>query len=341
MTWSSSSEAGLASLAALALAGAAAGDAPHVSNKVAGPVFGVPVVCDMALDCSVQKYVDRDPGPGRLDYRCGTLTTDGHGGTDFRLRRFADLGRDVPVVAAAAGRVLRVRDGMPDVSVTDERAEPIGERLAGNAVVLDHGDGWETQYSHLKQGSVRVRPGDMVEAGTKLGAIGMSGNAEYPHLHFDVRHGGQKVDPFAVSARDRCGQAGPVLWSARALEALVYRPTVVLSAGFSTSPSDAPTAFRQLSPPQRLTNPPSLILWGNVSGARAGDVEIFRILAPERGVLLQRRNPIMLSRLHRVGFVGLKRPGEGWQPGTYVGAYQLFRGGQLIGEKVIHEYLSG
>lgn len=341
MTWSSSSEPVLLPLAAFALAGAVEGDASREREGVAGPVLEIPIACDMTRDCSIQKYVDRDPGPGRLDYRCGMLTTDGHGGTDFRLRRFPDLGRDVAVLAAAPGRVVRTRDGMPDASVADPDAEPIGERLAGNAVVVDHGDGWETQYSHLKQGSLQVRPGDRVAAGTRLGTVGMSGNAEYPHLHFDLRHNGQKVDPFAAATAGGCGPAGSSLWSAAARSALDYRPTLVLSAGFAASSVEAPTAFRNVSPPLRLTDPSALILWGNVSGVQAGDVEKFRVLAPKGGVMLERESPIIVSRLHWIGFAGLRRPAEGWQSGIYIGVYQLVRGGKVIGEKMIREYLSG
>ena len=46
---------------------------------------------------------------------------------------------------------------------------------AGNAVVIDHGNKWVTLYAHLKKGSIRVRPGDIVKAGQTLGLVGLSG----------------------------------------------------------------------------------------------------------------------------------------------------------------------
>ncbi|WP_247877773.1 M23 family metallopeptidase [Azospirillum thiophilum] len=72
-----------------------------------------------------------------------------------------------------------MRDGMEDVSIRQSGGAPAGYD-AGNAVVVDHGNGWETQYSHLKRGSVAVRPGVRVEAGTVLGQIGLSGRTEFP-----------------------------------------------------------------------------------------------------------------------------------------------------------------
>ena len=43
---------------------------------------GLPVDCAFGSVCSVQNYVDLDPGPGRLDPGCGRLSYDGHDGTD-------------------------------------------------------------------------------------------------------------------------------------------------------------------------------------------------------------------------------------------------------------------
>ena len=44
-----------------------------------------PLECTMGGDCFVQNYVDHDPGPGFKDFHCGTMTYDGHDGTDFRI----------------------------------------------------------------------------------------------------------------------------------------------------------------------------------------------------------------------------------------------------------------
>jgi murein DD-endopeptidase MepM/ murein hydrolase activator NlpD len=66
----------------------------------------------------------------------------------------------------------------------------------GNLVVVAHGDGVRTMYAHLS--SVAARVGERVSAGTVLGAVGATGDATGPHLHFEVRLRGAAVDPRAA-----------------------------------------------------------------------------------------------------------------------------------------------
>ena len=69
------------------------------------------------------------------------------------------------------------------------------DRNCGNGVVIRHADGWETQYCHLRRGSVQVAEGDRVEAGEPLGLVGMSGEANFPHVHLSVRRDGDRHRP--------------------------------------------------------------------------------------------------------------------------------------------------
>jgi len=68
--------------------------------------------------------------------------------------------------------------------------------LAGNAVYLDHGSGLVTGYFHLSR--VDVAAGDTVAAGQLIGAVGQSGRATGPHLHWIARYGGIPVDPMSL-----------------------------------------------------------------------------------------------------------------------------------------------
>ena len=90
-----------------------------------------------------------------------------------------------PLLAPAAGTVVEavdgVRDNRPQVQV-ENRSAP-----AGNHVVLDLGNGEYALLAHMRQGSVRVRTGDRVQAGEVLGLTGNSGNSSEPHLHFHVQ----------------------------------------------------------------------------------------------------------------------------------------------------------
>lgn len=65
----------------------------------------------------------------------------------------------------------------------------------GRAVTLSHADGSETLYAHLSAISPQVRAGEQVDAGQHIGAVGASGLATGPHLHFEVRREGRAVDP--------------------------------------------------------------------------------------------------------------------------------------------------
>jgi murein DD-endopeptidase MepM/ murein hydrolase activator NlpD len=63
----------------------------------------------------------------------------------------------------------------------------------GKLVVVAHTHGVRTLYAHLS--AVAVDVGDRVGTGSRVGAVGASGNASGPHLHFEVRLGGAAVDP--------------------------------------------------------------------------------------------------------------------------------------------------
>lgn len=295
----------------------------------APPVLELPVACVIGETCLVQKLVDLDPSPARADYRCGLLTTDGHDGVDIRVRTMADLATPTKVIAAAAGIVLRSRDGEPDISVR-ERGD-LGGRDAGNGLVIDHGNGWESQYSHLRNASLRVRPGDRVNAGDALGEIGLSGNSEYPHLHFSLRHNGHAVDPFTggeTPGSCSAQNAGNGLWSHRAAQALRYRPSAIIATGFAPAPPPRAVTARATLPTLSRTLP--LILWADVIGAAPGDVESFEIRGPDGAIIVAKQTQLLKGGLSWFAFNGLKPPPAGWAAGRYTGRYTLSRAGAVI-----------
>jgi murein DD-endopeptidase MepM/ murein hydrolase activator NlpD len=63
----------------------------------------------------------------------------------------------------------------------------------GSLVVLSHGSGVTTWYAHLSR--IDVRRGACLAAGTRVGAVGATGHATGPHLHFEVRVRGAATDP--------------------------------------------------------------------------------------------------------------------------------------------------
>ncbi|MGG6268594.1 M23 family metallopeptidase [Leptolyngbya sp. AN03gr2] len=85
------------------------------------------------------------------------------------------------IVAPAAGRVVLVG------------RESQGFRVHGNCVGLDHGQGVETIYIHMSR--IDVKEGDLVKPGQRIGAIGSTGSATGPHLHWGFFVHGAAVDP--------------------------------------------------------------------------------------------------------------------------------------------------
>ncbi len=293
------------------------------------PALSFPLACVPGRTCEVQHYVDQDPGPGVLDYRCGPQTYDKHSGVDIRLLDMAAQRRGVDVLAAAPGRVARLRDGVADISIRAAGAPSVADVECGNGVVIDHGGGWETQSCHMARGSLRVKVGDAVVAGTPLGRVGLSGNTEFPHLHLTVRHGGKVVDPFAPSpVRAGACAAQPGLWTATAKAMMAYRAGAVLNAGFSSGPvSGEQIESGGIAPATRTGN--YLVAYGRAIALQAGDVVVFEMRGPSGEVLARAEAP-PLARWQAQGFryIGKKTPAGGWPPGTYVADYRVLRAGK-------------
>jgi len=70
-------------------------------------------------------------------------------------------------------------------------AGPLG--TAGNAVIIDHGNGYQTKYFHLSK--VNVRVGQRVSDNQKIGEVGSTGASTGPHLHYEVLRNGQLLNP--------------------------------------------------------------------------------------------------------------------------------------------------
>jgi murein DD-endopeptidase MepM/ murein hydrolase activator NlpD len=117
--------------------------------------------------------LDPLPAGGRFGHRriINGSPRSPHGGADY------SAAAGVPVLAAADGTVAMVAD----------------QFFGGNAVFVDHGDGLVTTYMHLSR--VDVAEGGAVRRGDRVGAVGSTGRATGPHLHFGVRWRGARVDP--------------------------------------------------------------------------------------------------------------------------------------------------
>jgi hypothetical protein len=286
-----------------------------------------PLACGPADGCSIQNYVDVDPGPGVKDFACGVLAYDGHRGTDFQVPDLKRMRGGVPVLAAASGVVRDVRDGMPDTGKQAYDASGETDRALGNVVALDHGFGWTTFYGHLRQGSLKVRPGDRVAQGQVLGEIGMSGSTEFPHVHFEVRHKGSVIDPFTGAAPgSACGSTSGSLWGAAARAELPYVATGTICAGWSAAAPDRAAVLEDCERPAGLTrSSPAIVAWIEAFGLRKGDEIRITVSAPDGSVLAQSAHVVDRDAARRFRVVGRKRKAAEWPAGVYRASYQVVR----------------
>ena len=81
--------------------------------------------------------------------------------------------------AAAPGKVVEVRDDLPDTLPGSPR-EVSADMAAGNHVIVDIGDGRYAMYAHMIPRSIVVRVGQHVARGELLGRLGSSGNSDAP-----------------------------------------------------------------------------------------------------------------------------------------------------------------
>lgn len=114
----------------------------------------------------------------------------------------------LPVLAPASGTVARVVDGVPDNAIGGNDLD----QNWGNLVVLYHAPGLYSLLCHLAPGSIKVREGQVITAGSVLGACGNSGRSPVPHLHFQLQataHVGAATLPIELNAVVAEGDTGP------------------------------------------------------------------------------------------------------------------------------------
>jgi murein DD-endopeptidase MepM/ murein hydrolase activator NlpD len=159
--------------------------AKQLGNTDEVAAHGAPAI-DRAVDRAIDPAVDPAtigaprfvmPVAGRASSGYGLRADPIHGGQmnhpGFDLAATAGT----EVAAAAGGTVVH--------------AGPAG--TYGNLVTVRHDNGFETRYAHLSEVDVKV--GDVVPPGAPLGKVGTTGYSTGPHLHFEIRHDGQAIDP--------------------------------------------------------------------------------------------------------------------------------------------------
>ncbi len=93
----------------------------------------------------------------------------------------------VDVAGPVGAPVIAPADGV----VTLAAAAPF--TLEGNLLIIDHGMGLDSAFLHLSK--IYVKPGDSVKQGQLIGAIGATGRASGPHLHWGMKWNQERIDP--------------------------------------------------------------------------------------------------------------------------------------------------
>ena len=115
-----------------------------------------------------------------------TLLTASYGMRIHPFYKTLQSHQGVDYTIPEGSRVFATADGVVrDVALRNS--------TSGQTVVIDHGNGYETSYSHLSK--INVRKGQRVSRGEIIALSGDTGLSLSPHLHYEVRLNGMRVDP--------------------------------------------------------------------------------------------------------------------------------------------------
>jgi murein DD-endopeptidase MepM/ murein hydrolase activator NlpD len=294
--------------------------------------LALPIKCQPGVSCFFQNYVDHDASDKARDYRCGGRSYDGHDGTDIRIRNQEIQRQGVEVLAAAPGRVVGGRNDMEDISVKTAGKAAIAGKECGNGVMLEHEGGWRTQYCHMAKGSVRVKPGDQLTTGQPIGLVGLSGDTEFFHLHFTVRHAGKIVDPFAYGAPENSCGGGRSIWAASLGEQMQYRPREIIDYGFAgIAPTMELIESGEIGKHPVTLASDALVAYVRAIGLQAGDQQFLAVQGPG-GASISTNNLPALDRdkAQFLVIAGKKRTETAWPAGRYTATYRVMRDGTEV-----------
>lgn len=300
--------------------------------------LGMPIECTLGETCMIQNYIDAEPGPEAKDFECGPLAYNNHQGTDFRLRDQAEIAKGYNALAAAAGTVVQVINNQPDHGFAKAQDDPFG---CGNAVMIDHGAGWVSQYCHLARGSVPVAKGQSVRAGEAIGKIGSSGGTDFPHLHYAIRRYGAVVNPFTGVSPTGCNApTAQPLW--RADLGLAYSPSALVGLGVSGVFPSLDLVKRDhglLTEPEGETAP--VYIWLHLLGVRKDDAVRLMVFDPDGKPFASELFPVAEDKtvyLTNIGITPSDLEADRWPPGEYRAVVSFYAGdSEILREELLFD----
>ena len=190
-----------------------------------------------------------------------------------------------------------------------------------------------------------VEKGDQVERGQKLGEVGYSGFAAFPHMQLAVRKNGLTIDPFlrteeaTVKQIEYCStrKGGAVkldrtLWRDDVASLAVDADGSIIQTGFA----DKPVSTLDLETEKAIepeSGSPALVFFARLINLQKGDRVALRLVGPTGIIAESEGKPIDRNKAQWVAFAGRKLKAEAWPDGEYVGTATLIRNGVKILEQ--------
>jgi murein DD-endopeptidase MepM/ murein hydrolase activator NlpD len=203
-------------------------------------------------------------------------------------------------------------------------------------VVIDHGEGWETQYCHMRKGSIAVNIGDAVRRGQRLGDVGYSGLAQFAHLHLAVRHKGSPIDPFSGRSLDGSCTADATkaqgLWDDIAAKGLTYHPGEVFAAAFAGVVPNLDALERHDAVAEPKPTSAQLVFFSRALNIRKGDRIRLTVKGPGGFDLENLSEPLPRNKASYLAYAGRRRTAPVWPAGLYEGHAEVLRGGAVVSE---------
>ena len=158
----------------------------YVQTMALDEVYGIAIDAgDMVSHIPAVPPILPKRGSYRMASPFGYRTDPVYGGTRFHAGQ--DFAADVgyPVYVTGDGGVEKVNYGFTGY---------------GNEIIIDHGFGYKTRYAHLSR--IDVAKGMKVLRGDQIGAVGKTGKATGPHLHYEVIYRGNAINPYSYMNLD-------------------------------------------------------------------------------------------------------------------------------------------
>jgi murein DD-endopeptidase MepM/ murein hydrolase activator NlpD len=187
-------------------------------------------------------YFERDGKPGYYDPFGQSLDEQPWAGPLRTMRVSSPFGRKRlhPILRRLLphnGVDYAATGGTAVYATADGVVSGAGDRGGyGNLVEIQHPNGYTTRYAHLARIAPALGGGTPVRQGEVVGYVGMTGLATGPHLHYEVRRGGQPVDPARLAlevgiARELAGEDSWAKERGRLSRLLARTPSVLRVAG--------------------------------------------------------------------------------------------------------------